>query len=228
MAPGGGAPGRAGGAEGLGKGWGAQRVSPALPREGRQAEEQTWKMLQGGDGVGGTGCGTSYTSPCVGLRVPLSPRYPRGQMASTTSNTAANSIRASLVSPGGDVPKPRGRAALALERMGSARTQPRQHRPGGGAVRTGCCHPRRARGGGSVPRHKPELQVRAAAISPSPASAKPSTDGGDGKKKHAARSYRQEPFPRLAAEVFFPRSPASPSSLGFATSFAQRLEAALL
>lgn len=167
MAPGGGAPGRAGGAEGLGKGWGAQRVSPALPREGRQAEEQTWKMLQGGDGVGGTGCGTSYTSPCVGLRVPLFPRYPRGQMASTTSNTAANSIRASLVSPGGDVPKPRGRAALALERMGSARTQPRQHRPGGGAARTGCCHPRRARGGGEAPSHATNLNCRSG-LQPSP------------------------------------------------------------
>lgn len=165
VAPGGGAPGRAGGAEGLGKGWGARRVSPVLPHEGRQAEEQTWKMLQGGDGVSGTGCRTSYTSPCVGLRVPLSPRSPRGRTAETDSNTAANSVRASLVSPGGDAPKPRGRAASALERMGSARTQPRQQRPGGGAARTGCCHPCRAREGSSVPRHKPELQVRAAAIS---------------------------------------------------------------
>lgn len=83
----------------MGKGWGAQRVSPALPCEGRQGEEQTWEMLQGGEGVGGTGCGLSHTSPCVGLRVLPSPRYLRGRTAETASNTAANGIRASLISP---------------------------------------------------------------------------------------------------------------------------------
>lgn len=122
-------------------------------------------MLQRGDGVGGTGCGTSYTSPCVGPRVPLSPRYPRGRTAETASNTAANSIRASLVSPGGDVPKPRGRAASALERMGSARTQPRQHPPGG--EQRGRAAVTLAGLGGEAPSHATNLNCRSG-LQPSP------------------------------------------------------------
>lgn len=184
-------------------------------------------MLQGGDGVGGTGCGMSHTSPCVGLRVPLSPRYPRGRTAETASDTAANRIRASLISPRATHPNLVA-SCLGTGTDGEGSRGALAAPTWGGGSEDGLLSP--LQGSGEALPHATNLNCRAGLQPSLPITGlcKTKRRRGRRREKHAARSCRQEPFPRPAAEVFSPHSPISPFLLGFAPSFAQRSEAASL